>query len=165
MSYTAMMVERYRSRGLLLDSNLLLLHLSGTVDTTLIGRGQYNRLSSFTVEQMIVLRRLIASFSRVVTTAHVLTEVSNLVNDMHDASKLRVFRAFADTLDMIGEQEISSYQAARRPEFHYLGLTDSVLAELADRFLIVSNDGRMVDLLRRSGIVALKWVEVLGLSV
>jgi hypothetical protein len=35
---------------------------------------------------------------------------------------------------------------------------------MSDKFLILSNDGRMVNLLRDKGIEALKWVEVLGLS-
>ncbi len=39
-----------------------------------------------------------------------------------------------------------------------------MLADLAGKFLIVSNDGRMVNMLRDAGIEALKWVEVLGLS-
>jgi len=165
MSYAVMMIEKYKSRGLLLDSNLLLLYLVGVVDPTLVGTGQYNKLSSFTVQQITILRQLISTFTRVVTTAHILTEVSNLVNAMHDTGKRRIFNAFAETLQVISEQEISSYQVAHRQEFQYLGLTDSVLAELADKFLIVSNDARMVDMLRQTGIEALKWVEVLGLSV
>ncbi len=165
MSYAVMLLEKYKSRGLLLDSNLLLLYLVGSVDPTLVGTGQYNKLSSFTVLQITLLQQLVSVFPRVVTTAHILTEVSNLVNAMHDKGKLRVFNAFADTLQVVSEQEISSYEVARRQEFPYLGLTDSVLAQLADRFLIVSNDARMVEMLRRTGIETLKWVEVLGLSV
>jgi hypothetical protein len=68
-------------------------------------------------------------------------------------------------LTVISEQEVSSYAVARRQEFPYLGLTDSVLAQLADKFLIVSNDARMVDMLRQADITALKWIEVLGLTV
>ena len=110
MTYAAMMVEKYKSRGLLLDSNLLLLYLVGAVDPTLVGTGQYNKLSTFKVEQIIMLRQLIAFFPRVVTTAHVLTEVSYLVNDMREAGKQRVFRAFSQTLHMIDEQK---YRAIR----------------------------------------------------
>ena len=164
MNYAVMMIEKYRSRGLLLDSNLLLLYLVGTVDPALVGSGQYNKLSSFRMQEIVILRQLTSVFSRVVTTAHILTEVSNLVNTMHDAGKQRVFKAFAETLEVMNEQIVLSYRIARRQEFQYLGLTDSVLAEMADKFLIVSNDGRMVNLLRDTGIDALKWVEVLDLS-
>ncbi len=165
MSYVDFLVQKYRSRGLLLDSNLLLLYLVGSVNPLLVGTGNYNKLSSFTTQQIAILRHLTSLFQRLVTTAHILTEVSNLVGFMHDAGRLQVFQSFASTLEMISEQEISSYQVARRNEFKYIGLTDSVLAELSSRFLIVSNDGRMVNLLRDAGLDALKWVEVLGLSV
>lgn len=164
MTYTALMIEKYRSRGLLLDSNLLLLHLVGTVNASLVGVGGYGRLSGFGIRQTLILQQLIATFVRVVTTAHVLTEVSNLVNDLHGVRKAQVLGAFVSTLEMISEQDISSYKAGRRSEFSYLGLTDSVLTEMSGSFLIVSNDGRMVDMLRQHGVEALKWVEVLGLS-
>jgi hypothetical protein len=165
MDYVSIMIDKYKGGGLLLDSNLLLLHLVGTVDPGLVGVGHYNKLSTFNLEQILILRQLISCFKWVVTTAHILTEVSNLLGDMHEAGKQRVFEAFAETLSVIEEQKVSSYAAAHRPEFSYLGLTDSVLAEFADKFLIVSNDGRMVNLFRDRGIEALKWVEVLGLSV
>ena len=164
MSYAAFLIDKYKSKGLLLDSNLLLLYLVGAVDPDLVGGGQYQRFSSFKAQEVVLLRQLISTFNRVVTTAHVLTEVSNLVGSRNDYSR-RVLTAFVDTLEIIGEQHLSSYKIARRGEFTYLGLIDSVLAELAGDFLVVSNDGRMVDMLRQSGIEALKWVEVLELEV
>ena len=164
MSYAEFLIEKYRSKGLLLDSNLLLLYLIGAVDPALVGDGRYNKLSDFTRTQIVILKRLTFLFRHLVTTAHVLTEVSNLIGTMHDAGKLRVFSSFADTLEVVREQDVSSYRAARRTEFYYLGLTDSILAELAGEFLVVSNDARMVDVLRQSGFETLKWVEVLGLT-
>ena len=165
MDYAGLLIEKYRSKGLLLDSNLLLLYLVGSVDSSLVGNGQYNKLSSFRVQELITLRQLISVFNHLLTTSHILAEVSNLVGRLHDAGKSRVFKAFAGTLQIFDERQISSYHVAGRQEFPYLGLTDSVLAELSHEFLIVSNDGRMVNILRANGIEALKWVDVLGLSV
>jgi hypothetical protein len=48
-----MMIEKYQSRGLL-DYNLLLLYLVGTINLALIGTGQYNKLSNFTFEQITI---------------------------------------------------------------------------------------------------------------
>jgi hypothetical protein len=165
MNYAGLLIEKYKSKGLLLDSNLLLLHLVGSVDPSLVGTGQYNKLSSFNLQQILILRELISVFNRLVTTAHILAEVSNFVGTLHDAGRQRVYNAFANTLQIFGERQLSSYHVAGRQEFPYLGLTDSVLSELSHEFLIVSNDGRMVDMLRANGSEALKWVEVLGLSV
>jgi hypothetical protein len=164
MSYAAMLMEQNRAKGLMLDSNLLLLHLVGSVNSSLVGSGSYNKLSNFSAYEAQLLKQLISCFRRVVTTPHILTEVSNLVNDLHPDGKRQVWGAFVSTLEIIPEQPISSYKAAGRDEFTYLGLTDTVLAEMSNEFLIVSNDARMVDILRRNQITALKWVEVLGLS-
>jgi hypothetical protein len=164
MSYAAMMIEQYQSKGLMLDSNLLLLHLVGSTNSSLVGSGSYNKLSDFSTLEAAFLKQLISGFRRVVTTPHILTEVSNLVNDLHYEGRRQVWGAFVSTLEVISEQTISSYMVARREEFSYLGLTDTVLAEMSNEFLIVSNDGRMVDMLRQNQVIALKWVEVLGLS-
>jgi hypothetical protein len=144
MDYVSMMIEKHRGDGLLLDANLLLLYLVGAVDPHSVGVGQYNGLSNFKMHQFVLLNQLIACFKRVVTTAHVLTEVSNLAGDMHETGRQRIFQSFAETLEVIDEQDVSSDKAARRQGIQYMGLTDSVRAELANRFLVVSNDGGMV---------------------
>ncbi|MGB8538636.1 MAG: hypothetical protein WCD57_19590 [Acidobacteriaceae bacterium] len=160
MTYVDAMIARYQSKGLLLDSNLLLLQLVGSIEPALIGRA---KLSAFDIDQFRLLVRLISMFRRQVTTAHVLAEVSNLVNDFHEAGKLAIWTAFVQHLEVVEEQSLSSYVVARRPEFRYLGLTDTALSTLAQGFLVVSNDGRMVNQLRAIKLDALKWVEILGI--
>jgi hypothetical protein len=85
-----MVIEQYKSKGLLLDSSLLLLHLVGSIAPALIGQ---KPLGGFDLDQFRSLQILISRFSRVVTTAHVLTEVSNHVNkfslDAKTAPELR----------------------------------------------------------------------------
>jgi hypothetical protein len=161
VTYVEHLIEQYRSNGLLLDSNLLHLHLVRLIKPALIGTA---KLSGFDMDQFHLLESLISVFRRLVTTAHVLTEVSNLVNDFHQAGRSAVWTDFVSHLEVIEEQSLSSYSVARRPEFRYLGLTDTALSTFAQRFLVVSNDGRMVNYLRDNlGMDALKWVEVLGI--
>lgn len=73
-------------------------------------------------------------------------------------------RVYKDVLhlEVVEEQPLSSYGIARRPEFRYLGLTDTALSALAQDFLVVSKDFRMVNHLSAIGEYALKWVEVQG---
>jgi hypothetical protein len=107
MTYADLLIHEYRSKGLLLDSNLRLLHLVGSTEPSLIGQ--------------------------------------------------RWLR--------VEERSVPSYVVVRRPEFRYLGLTDTALSALAQEFLIVTDDGRMVNYLRdHIGANALKWVEVLGIQ-
>ena len=161
MTYLETVIEQYRAKGLLLDSNLLLLHLGGSIAPALVGQ---KTLSGFDLDQFQSLQILISMFRRLVTTAHVLTEVSNLVKDFHLDVKTAIWTGFVQHLEVVEEQALQSYAVARRPEFRFLGLTDTALSALAEQFLVVTNDGRMVNHLRDNiGANALKWVEVLGI--
>jgi hypothetical protein len=156
-----MVIEQYKSKGLLLDSSLLLLHLVGSIAPALIGQ---KPLGGFDLDQFRSLQILISRFSRLVTTAHVLTEVSNHVNKFSLDAKTAIWTQFVQHLEIVEEQPLQSYAVARRPEFRFLGLTDTALSALAEQFLVVTNDGRMVNHLRDNiGANALKWVEVLGI--
>jgi hypothetical protein len=97
-----------------------------------------------------------------VTTPHVLTEVSNLAGDLPSATKSECLKQFLPTLSDTEELLIPSYDVAQRPEFHYIGLTDSALAHVANQFLIVTDDARMVAELSKSGLDALNFNHLRG---
>ena len=48
-------------------------------------------------------------------------------------------------------------EAARRQDFHFLGLTDSSLAQWSSRYLVVTDDARFVAKLNESGLEALNF--------
>lgn len=156
-SYAGTMLEKYKARGLLIDANLLLLFLVGTYDLRLVGDGKFNKLSKYTVEDYRLLMRLRAVFTNAVTTPHVLTEVSNLTCDLPEATKMQCLGQFCQTLDAMEELALQSFEVARRPEFSFLGLTDTALAEVSHRFLIVSDDARFVGRLNANGMDALNF--------
>ena len=67
-----------RSRTLLLDTNLLLLLFIGGKDTLLIPKSK--NLSEYTEDDYDLLAEIVnSSFDRLVTTPHIMTEVSNLL--------------------------------------------------------------------------------------
>ena len=80
MNYAEQLLVRYRSRGVLVDTNLLLLYFVGLYNPSLIP--QFKRTRIFTVNDFDVLQNFIALFSKVVTTPDILTEVSNLSNQL-----------------------------------------------------------------------------------
>jgi hypothetical protein len=47
--------------------------------------------------------------------------------------------------------------AAQRPEFHFLGLTDSTLAIVSDQYLVITDDARLVKKLNESHLEALNF--------
>jgi len=156
-SYLELLIDRYIPKGILIDANLALLYLVGSYDLRLIGDGKYNKLSKYVQEDFQLLLTLMKLFKRAVTTPHVLTEVSNLTNDLPEQTKAECFKRFYETFVEIDELSIPSMEAAQRPEFHFLGLTDSALALVSGRFLIVTDDARLVKKMNESGLEALNF--------
>lgn len=156
-SYLELLVERFKTKGVLIDANLALLYLVGGYDLSLVGDGKYNKLSKYIEEDFRVLCRLKKLFKRAVTTPHVLTEVSNLTNDLPEQTKAACLKKFHETFVEIDELPVQSMEAAQRQEFPFLGLTDSALAIVSDQFLIVTDDARLVKKLNESGLEALNF--------
>jgi hypothetical protein len=156
-SYLELLIEKYQAKGLLIDSNLALLYLVGSHDLRLVGDGKYNKLSKYVIEDYELLVRLKRVFKKAVTTPHVLTEVSNLTNDLPEQTKAACLKKFYETFVEIEELTIPSLEAALRPEFHFLGLTDSALALVSHRYLIVTDDARLVKKMNESGLEALNF--------
>ena len=152
-----LLINKYRSKGILFDANLALLYLVGGYNLGLIGDGKYNKLSDYTKDDYHLLLRLKKHFKSVVTTPHVLTEVSNLANDLPESTKMNCLKRFYDTFASIDELAIPSMDAAQRADFHFLGLTDSALAHVSGRFLIVTLDGRLVKKMEESQLEALNF--------
>jgi hypothetical protein len=141
----------------LIDANLALLYLVGSFDLRLVGDGKYNKLSKYNIEDYHLLLRLKKVFNKAVTTPHVLTEVSNLANDLPERTKAECLKKFYETFLEIDELTIPCLDAAQRAEFPYLGLTDTALALVSDQFLIVTDDARLVKKMDESGLQALNF--------
>lgn len=136
---------------------MLLLYLVGSYNSKLIGDGKYNKLSKYTTEDFNILVRLKAVFSRSFTTAHVLTEVSNLTADLPESTKSTYLSEFVRVFEDAEELTLPSMEIANRSEFRYLGLTDCALAELSNKYLVVTDDARLVVKLGQSGLEALNF--------
>jgi hypothetical protein len=156
-SYVELLIDRFKSKGILIDANLALLYLVGSHDIRLIGDGKYNKLSKYVPEDYELIIRLKNVFKKAVTTPHVLTEISNLTTDLPERTKADCLKKFYETFVEIEELVIPSLEAAQRPEFHFLGLTDSALAIVANQYLVVTDDARLVMKLNESGLEALNF--------
>jgi hypothetical protein len=156
-TYEEILIDKYKTKGILIDANLALLYLVGSFDLRLVGDGKFNKLSNYKTEDYHLLHRLKRVFKKAVTTPHVLTEVSNLTNDLPEKTKAECLKKFYETFIEIDELTVPSMEAAQRPEFHFLGLTDSALALVSDRYLIVTDDARLVKKMNESGLEALNF--------
>ncbi len=146
----AQLVKAYRRRGVLVDTNLLLLLFLGSYQRKYIGGN--SRLGTFTATDFELLVRLLSQFRTIITTPNVLTEVSNLSNVIPEHERKSYFDLFARRVEVLKEEYLSSREAlaSRWAKF---GLTDAVIAEIAKKkYLVLTDDFRLSQALRSDGI-------------
>ena len=99
--YYTKLLSKYKTQGVLIDSNLLLLYFVGLYDQKQIPK--FKRTAKYVIEDFLTVARIIDFFSRIVTTPNILTEVSNLSGQLHEAVKTRYFQLFAKQICVLDE--------------------------------------------------------------
>ena len=127
-------------RTLLLDTNTLLLLYVGLFDRSLVAN--FKRTRIFTVDDFDLLVQIVDGFQTLVTTPHVLAEVSNLSGQLRDEARRGYFATFARSLQQVDERYVPAKALINHPVFVRLGLTDAGIAELAhrDRLTVLTTD-------------------------
>lgn len=141
------LITRYRTRGILVDTNLLLLYLVGNCDRSLIGRFKRTR-SVYTPDDFDMLKLFVEQFPKLIATPNVLTEVSNLAGQLGELARASVFLAFSRVIELLDEHYVASHSIAKEPLFPVLGLTDLGIAEVVrGNYLVLTDDLRAASLL------------------
>ena len=139
---------RHKNNGILIDANLLLLLLVGRFSVQRIE--SFKRTSIFRREDFRLLEAIVRQFSRILSTAHVLTEVSNLATAFEPLAAFR--ETFRQTIDIIDERNCKAKEAAANPYFRSVGLTDAAILALADRqFLLLTVDAALALISQATG--------------
>ena len=156
-------IERYRNKGLLVDANLLLLHFVGQYDRDQIKK--FKRTSAYTLEEFDLLERIVGFFSVLVTTPNILTEVSNLSNQLAERIRTQYYQHFKKQLLVLDEKYIPSVSVSQNSYFARFGLTDSVIVDLArNQYLVLTADLHLAYLLGTLGIDVINFNHIRYLS-
>ena len=141
-----------KSRILLLDTNLLLLLFIGAKNPKLIAKAR--TLKAFEESDYDLLTEVIRlNFTSLVTTPHIMTEVSNLLGKERDDIKAAGRRAMAEFLQKCDEITEKSILLVDRPEFTRLGLTDVAIALAAELpAFVLTADAPLYVHVSRSGL-------------
>jgi hypothetical protein len=165
MDYFSTLLSNYRSKGALVDANLLLVYFVGSFDPAQIAR--YKRTKAYTEEDFQILAAVVDFFGgRLVTTPNVMTEVNSLSNQLPEALKPSYYAEFSRRVVAIEEHYVESKQATRSSHFLKFGLTDSGIIELVkDKYLVITDDLRFasycqnisIDVINFNNLRALYW--------
>jgi hypothetical protein len=156
-SYAETLVERFRPNGLLVDTNLLLLYAIGRYHEAILERRSFGRVDAYTKEDFELLGRLMSIFGKLVTTPHVLTEVSNFVGQLPQQQKQECLQKFSQAFANFIELAFDSIELSTEDHFTYLGLTDTALARVANEYLILTDDARLIGHMANLGLDALNF--------
>ncbi|MEH2353943.1 PIN domain-containing protein [Nostoc sp.] len=146
----ASLVRRYSQKGILIDTNILLLFLVGNVNRERITR--FNRTQQFIPEDYELLLEFIARFQKLVTTPNILTEVNSLANQLGEPERSQCFGIFAQfvkNVDLLDEYYVNSLDAVNTEKFIKFGLTDSGILTLSkEKYLVLTDDFKLASYLQ-----------------
>jgi hypothetical protein len=149
------LIEKHRAKGVLVDTNLLVLFLVGMVNRQRIPN--FKRTGDFTIKDYDLLVRLIDWFGKLIATPHVLSQVSDLA-DLTGNELTMVRRLFKALVERIDESYDSSRLLVGDPAFERFGLTDAAIAMLCSRgILVLTTDVRLQLALQEREIDALNF--------
>lgn len=134
--------NKYRRKGILVDTNILLLYVVGAVNQDRIV--QFKRTRQFTSEDYRTLCKILVQFPKRMTTPNIVTEVNSLVNQLGEPERTRCLSAYGHLLSKFDETYIPSKTVVTNDGFVKFGLTDCGILEIAqDQYLVLTDDFRL----------------------
>jgi hypothetical protein len=115
-------------KAVLIDTQLLVLLIVGLTNPAFIRR--HKRVAPYNERHFSLLKGMLAQASKLVCTAHVLTETSNLLRQIADPMRSQIMATFKGFIEAAEEQNVRGALAAAQPFFVRLGLTDAAILSL-----------------------------------
>jgi predicted nucleic acid-binding protein len=136
----ARLVAQHASHGLLIDTNLLLLYGVGLYDSALVAK--VKRTRKYTVDDFTFIRDFVSAFQRIVTTPHVLAELSNLALDGIDLRQRPYVGTLIEIIGQTKELYVEKDVILKLDCLPRIGVTDAAIVEIARRkgYLVLTDD-------------------------
>ena len=138
-------------KSILIDTNHLAFLVVGLTNSNYISKHK-NLYPVYTSCHFDILLALVQSAPKIICTAHILAETSNLLRRIADPIRTEVMHGFRTFLQMADEVQIAGRKATEAPGFTRLGLADAAIVSLDPRSVhIVSVDHDLVIEAARNG--------------
>jgi rRNA-processing protein FCF1 len=156
------LIEKHSKKGVLLDTNLLVLYLIGKVNPRRILR--HKRTARYDLHDFKLLDDLVDGFGKLIATPHLLSQTSDLaaLDGAERALCRLIFKAMIQAMD---ERYDESGLVVEDSAFIRLGLADAAIA-MASRhnFLVLTDDLDLHRALTQRGADALNFDHVRQLA-
>jgi hypothetical protein len=148
-NYFEQLLQKYREKGLILDTNLMLLLAVGAYNQQRIV--SFKRTQRYAISDYHLVVGLLSSVRRRVTTPNILTEVDNMVRQLPKHEHVHVAAAILAIVQSSFEVYVPSIELMATEEYAKLGLTDSVLLQGAKECLVITDDFPLAQRLQSIG--------------
>jgi hypothetical protein len=156
------LIVKHQAKGVLVDTNLLVLFLVGAVNKRRIP--EFKRTQDYTIDDFDLLARLIDWFGKLFTTPHVLSQVSDLA-DLPGQELREIRQKFKSVAERIEESYDASQVLVADPIFERHGLADAAIARVCSRgILVLTSDVKLQLALQQRGADALNFNHVRQLA-
>lgn len=157
-------MQKYRGKGILIDTNLLLLLFVGRLSKKFIKK--FKRTDKYSIEDYQILLGFVDEFDKLITTPNIMTEISNLGGNMHGAKLKDFFSIFTDQLTVISEKYLPSKSIANDENIYKFGLTDiGIMLVAKDNYLILTDDFKLSNLASENGIDAINFNHIKDITI
>lgn len=157
------LVDKYCRRGIIIDTNLMLVYIVGMCNPNYVGH--FRRTEGYCKEDYDYISSVLSHFSKVIVTPHILAELSNLspkIRDNKQDKKLAAyFDVFRQVLERTDEEYINKDDILSSTLLPKLGITDLTIVEAAEKYkcLVFTDDGSATGYMRYKGIAVLNLNE------
>jgi rRNA-processing protein FCF1 len=154
--YFQEVLTKYKNKGILIDTNILLLWIVGTVNRKRIA--SFKRTQQFVIEDFDLLLGIIAYFNQVITTPNIMTEVNSLINQLGEPERSQALAIFAQGISSLNEIYLESQEIVKEEVFIKFGLTDCGILKISPhQCLVLTDDLKLAHYLMNKGIDAINF--------
>ena len=149
------LANKFRQKGILIDTNLLVLLLVGSYNEDMISN--FKRTTNYTIEDYRYLKVFLTRFEKHFYTPNILTEITNLTDSINSEPNFSFFQHVKYMLGAFKEHNVSSDEIMELKSFLKFGLTDAVNCKLSDKYLVLTDDLRLYSYLANQGLPAINF--------
>jgi hypothetical protein len=150
------LIKKHGKRGIVVDTNLLLLLFVGSFDKE--GIESFKRTNEFTPRDFELLDGILSHFGTIITTPTILAETIAFCGSYPKSNKQDYYEHFATALQVYDEQYTASRDLAADANWYPFGLTDCAIIHLAmAKHLVITVDLKLWALLEKKGLDAINF--------
>jgi rRNA-processing protein FCF1 len=158
MDWASLLIQKYQRKGIIVDTNLMLLLVVGMYDLARIAT--FKRTCKYNVQIYKIVVAVVEQFQIRYTTPYVVTEVDNLSRNLRDDEWLAISGALRELVAASIELYSDSNALLRSPLHSQIGVADTSIAMIPDA-LVFTDDLPLYSRLQREGREALNLSHLL----